>query len=84
MKSTTLFSLYASALIALLFGLGLVSLYSLEKGRWWNERIQLAQEAHTLHLRLEANLFRLFKQHGDALLIILLHLTNKSNVFMQT
>ena len=69
MKSTTLFSLYASALIALLFGLGLVSLYSLEKGRWWNERIQLAQEAHTLHLRLEANLFRLFKQHGDALLI---------------
>lgn len=69
MKSTTLFSLYASALVVLIFSLGWVSLYSLDKARWWDARIQLAQDAHSLHLRLEANVFRLFKQHGDALLI---------------
>lgn len=69
MKSTTLFSLYASVLVALLLGIGWVSLYSLDKSRWWDARIQLAQESYALHLRLEANVFRLLKQHGDALLI---------------
>ena len=32
-------------------------------------RTQLAQDAYGLHLKLEANIYRLFKQHGDALLI---------------
>lgn len=69
MKSTTLFSLYAAALVGVLFGIASVSLYSLEKARWWDARIQLAQDSHALHLRLEANVFRLLKQHSDALLI---------------
>jgi signal transduction histidine kinase len=69
MNATRLFSIYGSALIALFVGLAGVSLYSLERGRWWDERIQLAHEAHSHHLRLETNLFRLLKQHGDALLI---------------
>ena len=69
MKSTTLFSLYAAALVVVLFGIGWVSLYSLDKSRWWDARIQLAQESYALHLRLEGNVFRLLKQHGDALLI---------------
>lgn len=69
MRSTTLFSLYATALVVLMFCLGIITLYSLERARWWDNRIQLAQESHSLHLRLEADIFRLFKQHGDALLI---------------
>ncbi|MEM7641548.1 MAG: HAMP domain-containing sensor histidine kinase [Pseudomonadota bacterium] len=69
MRSTTLFSIYAGAIVALILGFGWVTLYSLERARWWDARIQLAQESHSLHLQLEANVFRLFKQHGDALLI---------------
>ena len=69
MKSTTLFGLYAFAIVAIVLSFGAVTLYSLEKSRWWDARIQLAQESHSLHKDLEANLYRLFKQHGDALLI---------------
>jgi signal transduction histidine kinase len=69
MRSTTLFGIYAAVIIALIGGLSGLKLYSLEKTRWWDARTQLAQEAYGLHLQLEANIFRLFKQHGDALLI---------------
>lgn len=69
MRSTTLFGIYAAIIISLIGGLAGMTLYSLEKSRWWDERTQLAQESYGLHLRLEANLYRLFKQHGDALLI---------------
>lgn len=69
MRSTTLFGIYAAVIIALIGGLSGLTLYSLEKSRWWDARTQLAQESYGLHLQLEANLFRLFKQHGDALLI---------------
>ena len=69
MKFTTLFSLYAGAISALFLGLGWVTLYSVEKARWWDERMQLSEQSHSLHLRLEVNVYRLFKQHGDALLI---------------
>ena len=69
MRSTTLFGIYAAVIITLLGGLSALTLYSLEKSRWWDARTQLAQEAYGLHLRLEANLYRLFKQNGDALLI---------------
>lgn len=69
MKFTTLFSLYAGAITALVLGLGWVLLYSVEKASWWDARMQLSQHSHSLHLRLEANVYRLFKQHGDALLI---------------
>jgi len=69
MKSTTLFSIYAMTILALMLALGTSSLYSLNQAKIWDERIQLAQRSHTLHLKLEANLFRLFKQHADALLI---------------
>lgn len=69
MRSTTLFSIYAAVIIALIGGLSGLMLYSLEKSRWWDARTQLAQDAYGLHLKLEANIYRLFKQHGDALLI---------------
>ena len=69
MRATTLFGLYAAALVSVIAGLGILTLYSLEKARLWDARVQLAQQSHTLHLQLEANVFRLFKQHGDALLI---------------
>ncbi|WP_299609728.1 HAMP domain-containing sensor histidine kinase [uncultured Tateyamaria sp.] len=69
MRSTTLFGIYAAIIISLISVLALLTLYSLEKSRWWDARTQLAQESYGLHLRLEANLYRLFKQHGDALLI---------------
>lgn len=69
MRSTTLFSIYALVVIALLTGLAGMTLYSLEKARWWDARTQLAQSSFGLHQRLEANLYRLFKQQGDGLLI---------------
>lgn len=69
MRSSTLFGIYAAVIIGLLGGLAGLTLYSLEKSRSWDARTQLAQESYGLHLRLEANLYRLFKQHGDALLI---------------
>lgn len=69
MRSTTLFGIYAAVIICLLGAMAGLTLYSLEKSRWWDARTYLAQESYGLHLRLEANLYRLFKQHGDALLI---------------
>ncbi|WP_170403425.1 sensor histidine kinase [Ruegeria arenilitoris] len=69
MRSSTLFGIYAVVLVGFLGGLAGLTLYSLEKTRWWDARISLAQESYGLHLRLEADLYRLFKQHGDALLI---------------
>lgn len=69
MRSTTLFGIYATVIILLVGGLASMTLYSLDKTRWWDARTALAQESYRLHLRLEANLYRLFKQHGDALLI---------------
>lgn len=69
MRSTTLFGVYAAFIIALIGGLSGLMLYSVEKSRWWDGRTQLAQKSYGLHLHLEANIFRLFKQHGDALLI---------------
>lgn len=69
MRSSTLFGIYAFVIVSLLGGLAALTLYSLEKSRWWDARTQLAQESYGLHLRLEANLYRLFKQNGDALLI---------------
>ncbi|NJM84671.1 MAG: HAMP domain-containing histidine kinase [Tabrizicola sp.] len=69
MRSTTLFGIYTAVIITLLVGLAGLTLYSLDKAHWWDERTQLAQQSYGLHLKLEANLYRLFKQHGDALLI---------------
>jgi signal transduction histidine kinase len=69
MRSTTLFSLYTVFIVALIMALGAVHFYSVEKGRWWDARIQLSHDSYNLHLQLKANVFRLFKQHGDALLI---------------
>ncbi|MEI4233276.1 sensor histidine kinase [Roseovarius sp. D22-M7] len=69
MRSTTLFGAYAVAVLVLIGGLSVLTLYSLDRSKWWDERTQLSQEAYGLHLKLEANIYRLFKQHGDALLI---------------
>ncbi len=69
MRSSTLFGIYAAVIVSLLCGLAGLTLYGLNKSRWWDARTQLAQDSYGLHLQLEANLYRLFKQHGDALLI---------------
>ena len=69
MRSSALFGIYTLVIVGLVGGLAVLTLYSLEKSRWWDARTQLAQESHALHLKWEANLYRLFKQHGDALLI---------------
>ncbi|WP_299707189.1 HAMP domain-containing sensor histidine kinase [uncultured Tateyamaria sp.] len=69
MRSTTLFGVYAAVIVLLLGAFAGLTLYSVEKARWWDARTQLAQESRALHLRLEADVYRLFKQHGDALLI---------------
>lgn len=69
MRSTTLFGVYVALITCLIAGLAAQSLYSLEKSRWWDARTQLAQEAYGLHLKLQVNIYRLFKQKGDAFLI---------------
>lgn len=69
MRSTTLFGIYAVVVIGLIGGLAGLTLYSLEKSRWWDARTQLAQESYGLHLKLETKLYRLFKQHSGSLLI---------------
>lgn len=69
MRASFLFVLFAIGVLLIATGLAAVSLVSLERARWWDARIQLAQDSYALHLELEANVFRLFKQHGDALLI---------------
>ncbi|MCF2870649.1 HAMP domain-containing histidine kinase [Octadecabacter sp. G9-8] len=69
MRSSALFGIYSLVIVSLVVGMAVLTLYSLEKSRWWDARTQLAQESHALHLKLEANLYRLFKQHGDVLLI---------------
>ncbi|MCK0096941.1 HAMP domain-containing histidine kinase [Yoonia sp. F2084L] len=69
MRSTTLFGIYAVVIVGLIGGFAGMTLYSLDKARWWDARTQLAQESFSLHQRLESNLYRLFKQRGDALLI---------------
>lgn len=69
MRSTTLFGIYTAIIVGLVVGLAGLTLYSLEQSRWWDARTRLAQESYGLHLRLEADVYRLFKQNGDALLI---------------
>ncbi|WP_300039290.1 HAMP domain-containing sensor histidine kinase [uncultured Roseobacter sp.] len=69
MRSTTLFGIYAVVVIGLIGGLAGLTLYNLEKSRWWDARTQLAQESYALHLKLEVKLYRLFKQHVSTLLI---------------
>ncbi|MEO0989778.1 MAG: HAMP domain-containing sensor histidine kinase [Pseudomonadota bacterium] len=69
MRMTVLFGIYASTVFAMVLGLCVLTLYSINKARYWEERTELAQEAYGLHLELEVNIFRLFKQNADALLI---------------
>ncbi|GIT86152.1 HAMP domain-containing sensor histidine kinase [Roseobacter sp. OBYS 0001] len=69
MRSTTLFGIYAVVVIGLIGGLAGLTLYNLEKSRWWDARTQLAQESYGLHLKLETKLYRLFKQHSGSLLL---------------
>lgn len=69
MRSTTLFGIYAAVVVGLICGLAGLTLYNLEKSRWWDARTQLAQESYSLHLKLEVKLNRLFKQHVSTLLV---------------
>jgi len=68
-RFATLFNLFTGAVTVLLITLAWVTLYGVEKSRWWDQRTQLSQTSYSLHLRLEADVFRLFKQHSDALLV---------------
>jgi two-component system, OmpR family, sensor kinase len=66
-----------SALLTLCFGFLLVcalasaglTYWAVAKTRAWDERIGLAQMSYTEHQSLQANVYRLFKEHADALLI---------------
>jgi len=68
-RSSVLFSIYAAFIVTVLLGLGWTSLYSLEKAGRWDNRIKLAQQSYSLHQQLQANVYKLFKQNGDALLV---------------
>lgn len=69
MRTTTLFGIYAFVITCLIAGMAWLTLYSLERSQWWDARTQLAQESYRLHLELQVNIYRLFKQKGDAFLI---------------
>jgi signal transduction histidine kinase len=69
MRATTLFLIFVGGVVLLAGGLAAVALAGLERSKWWDARMQLAQQSYALHLELEANIYRLFKQNGDALLV---------------
>ncbi|PTQ74593.1 signal transduction histidine kinase [Celeribacter persicus] len=69
MRASTLFTFYAGLLAFLIVASTAAALYGIERHRQWEARTELAHESYQLHLELEAAVFRLFKQHGDALLI---------------
>ena len=69
MRIGTLFGLYAIVTSVILIALGGLTLWTLERTQWWDERIRLAQESYARHLELQSHVYQLLKQHGDGLLI---------------
>ena len=69
MRISTLTSIFFGLLVAATLGSGVLTLWHSTQSRVWDQRIELAQASYAEHLRLQSNIYQLFKQHGDALLM---------------
>ncbi len=69
MKITGLFSLYGAAFFVVTVSLAGLTLWNIDRTRFWDDRIALAQTSYNEHLTLQANIYMLLKQYGDALII---------------
>lgn len=69
MRVSTVLAAFAAALLAIALTLAGVTLWSTERSRLAEQRIELAQASYSLHLSLQANIYQLLKQHADALLL---------------
>ncbi len=69
MRISALTSIFFGLLVAATIGSGALTLWHSTQGRVWDQRIALAQASFAEHLKLQSNIYQLFKQHGDALLL---------------
>lgn len=68
-RVSTVFTAFAAASLAIALGLAAVTMLSMERLRSAEQRIELAQKSYNLHLSLQSDIYRLLKQHADALLL---------------
>jgi signal transduction histidine kinase len=69
MRLSTLLGAFTAILLTGAIASAGLTYFAVTMTRAWDERIALAYESYSQHLELEANLFRLFKENADALLI---------------
>ncbi|QPH55496.1 sensor histidine kinase [Pontivivens ytuae] len=69
MRVSTLLIAYAFLFVTLTLGSAAMAIWTTERGRMLEERIELAEQSYHAHLSLQSNIYQLFKQHGDALII---------------
>ncbi len=69
MRITVLTSIFFAMLVVATLGCGALTLWHSMQSRIWDQRIALAQASYAEHLALQSNIYQLFKQHGDALLL---------------
>lgn len=69
MRISALTSVFFGLLVTAALASGALTLWHSTQSRAWDQRIELAQTSYAEHLLLQSNIFRLFKQHGDVLLM---------------
>jgi signal transduction histidine kinase len=69
MRISVLTSIFFGLLVVATLSSGLLTLWHSTQSRVWDQRIELAQASYAEHLLLQSNIYQLFKQHGDALLM---------------
>lgn len=69
MRLSTLLGAFSAVLLTGAIASAGLTYFAVTMTRAWDERIALAHASYSEHLELEANLFRLFKENADALLI---------------
>lgn len=69
MRISALTSVFFGLLVTAALASGALTLWHSTQSRVWDQRIELAQASYAGHLLLQSNIYQLFKQHGDALLI---------------
>lgn len=69
MRISALTSVFFGLLVTAALASGALTLWHSTQTRVWDQRIELAQASYAEHLLLQSNIYQLFKQHGDALLM---------------
>lgn len=69
MRISALTSIFFGILVAATLASGALTLWQSTASRLWDQRIALAQASYAEHLALQSNIYQMFKQHGDALLM---------------